>query len=461
MTSSLSSSDIVTDVPVDLLLFHLIVPLTARWLNPTHRAKMFFQFWCRTLSRWLRLTSFLYGVDGQRFPEEEGHVVYRSWKAWILRSHPPIPGVANVDGTTTGSGEELDIDAPVLFVQDGALYRVPNVDRMLPLNDRRIFVPVNENGDALDPNEDLWGLVDPNMELNRVIDGPRPLVDPKQGTLVVYGPPNFQRRLLAFVFLLWSSSMFFLAISLVCPCKFAWSVASAVNLTMKCTGLTCCNIVLFFIIFSEIVVVGRAIFMFTTLKQIRDIHCITAGVYVLGGTWYSGNWILKRLRSRTTTTTAATEERQQKDLKSQLKAVWRLFKAGIKLFYFIITFGILLPLSLGLMVELYLILPLRSAVDGEGGMIFVVNWAVGLIYMKITHRILAAMPDNELMADLNRVFVNANVHQWNAGLATRRVILPALVASVLVISCPLGLAWAVIRYKGNVFIRESFCFQYE
>ncbi|GJJ72204.1 E3 ubiquitin-protein ligase MARCH6 [Entomortierella parvispora] len=409
----LSSSEIVTDVPIDLLLFHLVVPLTARWLNPTHRAKVFFKHWCRTLSRWLRLTSFLYGVDGARFPEEEGHVVHRTWKTWILGSRPPIPGAANVDGATTGSGEELDISAPVVFVQDGALYRVPNVDRRLPLKDRLIFVPVNENGDALDPNEDLLGQVDHNAELPRIIDGPRPLVDPKQGTVVVYGPPNFQRRLLAFVFVLWTSSMFFLAMSLVCP-----------------------------------LVVGRAIFMWTGMNHIRDIHCITAGVYVLAGIWYSGNWILAKLRSRATMTAEMGEELQPRDLKSRLKAVWRVVTAGVKLAYFVLTFGIILPLALGLMVELYLILPLRSAVDGEGGMIFVVNWAVGLIYMKICHRILTAMPDNALIADLNRVFVNADVHQWDAGLATRRLILPAIMASFLVISCPLALAWAVIQYKG-------------
>lgn len=172
----------------------------------------------------MRLSSFLYGVDGQRFPEEEGYIVYRSWKAWILRSRPPIPGLVDVNGTTTGSGEELDIEAPVIFVQDGALYRVPNTDRVLPLKGRRIFVPVDANGDALDPSEDIFGQVDPLAELRaRGIDIPRPLVDPKQGTTVVYGPPHFQRRLLAFVFLLWTSVMLILTLALVCPCMLGYS----------------------------------------------------------------------------------------------------------------------------------------------------------------------------------------------------------------------------------------------
>lgn len=196
-----------------------MVPLTIRWLDPTNRIKVLFSAWWRQLSRWLRVSSFMYSTDNQRFYEEEGHVVYRTWKAWLLRYRPPIPGL-DQDEDCVGSGEELDIDAPVLFVRDGGWYRVPNTDRIVQMKNRRVLVPVDENGNALDPNEDLPGEVDPLMDyLPRNRDDPSPPVDPKENTTIVYGPPHFKRRLIAFLILIWTSVMTFMVLSVISPSK--------------------------------------------------------------------------------------------------------------------------------------------------------------------------------------------------------------------------------------------------
>src|SRR5690554_2561575 len=123
------------------MLFHLVIPLTVRWINPKERVIALFSAWWRHLARWLRLSSFMYATQGQRYYDEEGHLEYRTWKAWLLRSRPPIPGMDDVDEHAVGSGEELDIDAPVVFVRDGGLIRVPNTDRVVHLKDRRVLVP--------------------------------------------------------------------------------------------------------------------------------------------------------------------------------------------------------------------------------------------------------------------------------------------------------------------------------
>ncbi|KAF9098672.1 hypothetical protein BGX27_000753 [Mortierella sp. AM989] len=392
----------ISDLPIDLLLFHLVFPLTARWLNPTNLFKTLFEEWWRKLSHWLRLSSFMYASNGQRFYDEEGYFVYRSWKAWILRWRPPIPGMEDEDGETTGSGEELDIDAPVIFVRDGGLLRVPNSDRIFHLKDRRVLIPVDEDGNALDPNEDLPGEVDPLTELqNRRREG---LIDPKENTTIVYAPPHFKYRLSAFVLLLWISVTSFLVLSVVVP-----------------------------------MVLGRAIFTLKTDRQVHDIYSILVGAYFLCGLWYLVDWISAKIHA------VSSRGLQPVDIEAQLKAVWTLCRMTVKLIYFGLAFGIIMPFILGLMIELFIILPLRTTIEEKTSIIFVVNWAVGLLYMKIVHRILSAMPNLQFAADMNRVFVGTNVNNWDTNLATRRLILPVLGISILMIGGPLLLAWITVE----------------
>ncbi|KAG0279290.1 hypothetical protein BGZ95_001712 [Linnemannia exigua] len=397
----------ISDLPIDLLLFHLVVPLTFRWLDPTNRVKDLFTAWWRQLSRWLRLSSFN-TTDNQRFYEEEGHVVYRTWKAWLLRSRPPIPGLDQDEGDTVGSGEELDIDAPVLFVRDGCWYRVPNTDRVVQLKDRRVLVPVDENGNALDPNEDLPGIVDPlmdNLPHNR--DDPSPPVDPKEGTTIVYGPPNFKRRLIVFIILLWTSVMTFLVLSVVSP-----------------------------------MVLGRAIFSLKSTRPVHDVYSFVVGVYFLSGVWYTVDKAWTKLHMLYTRGTGPI------DIRVVLKGLWTAFKLVAKMTYFVLAFGVLMPFTLGLMVELFVVLPLRNAIDEDANVIFMVDWAVGLIYMKIIHRILSVLPNNRFAIDMNRVFVGTDVNRWDAGLATRRLILPVFGICALVVVGPFICAWIAAEALG-------------
>ncbi|KAF9913002.1 hypothetical protein EC991_005870 [Linnemannia zychae] len=398
----------ISDLPIDLLLFHLVVPLTFRWLDPTSRVKNLFTAWWRHLSRWLRLSSFMYTTDNQRFYEEEGHVVYRTWKAWLLRSRPPIPGLDQDESDTVGSGEELDIDAPVLFVRDGCWYRVPNTDRILQLKDRRVLVPVDENGNALDPNEDLPGVVDPLMDnLLRNRDDPSPLVDPKEGTVIVYGPPNFKRRLIAFIILLWTSVMTFLVLSIITP-----------------------------------MILGRAIFSLKSARPIHDVYSFVVGIYFLSGVWYAVNWTWSKVHMLYTRGTRPIDSR------AVFSALWATSKLVAKLTYFVLTFGILMPFTLGLMVELFVVLPLRNAIDEDANVIFMVDWAVGLIYMKIIHRFLSVLPNNRFAIDMNRVFVGTDVNRWDAGLATRRLILPVFGMCALAVVSPFACAWVATEALG-------------
>lgn len=188
---------------------------------------------------------------------------------------------------------------------------------------------------------------------------------------------------------------------------------------------------------------GRAIFTLKTDRQVHDIYSILVGAYFLCGLWYLVDWISAKIHA------VSSRGLQPVDIEAQLKAVWTLCRMTVKLIYFGLAFGIIMPFILGLMIELFIILPLRTTIEEKTSIIFVVNWAVGLLYMKIVHRILSAMPNLQFAADMNRVFVGTNVNNWDTNLATRRLILPVLGISILMIGGPLLLAWITVESLGK------------
>ncbi|KAG0280310.1 hypothetical protein BGZ95_010589 [Linnemannia exigua] len=395
----------LSDIPVDMLLFHLAVPLTIRWMNPADRFKILFIGWWKKLAETMRLSSFMYGNDGKRYPEEEGHIVYRTWKAWLLRYRPPIPKVEN--NGTVGSGEELDVDAPVIFVPDGGLYRVPSTDRVVHLKNRRVLVPVDAEGRALDPKEDIPAEIDPMMEiLPRGREPPRP-INPKDHTVVVYTPPNFKRRLISFIVIMWTSTMFFLALSIVVP-----------------------------------LVLGRFLVTFMTDRAVHDVYSFVVGVYVVGIAWRIQEWALSVYR------TFKSEGTPEVDVHAHLTTVLEAVTLVAKTAYFGLAFGVLLPFLLGFMAELFIIIPLRTALGEDVKIIFAMTWALGLLYTRVVHQILSSFPTNRFTVDMNAVFVGTDIGGWAVGLATRRLVLPALGIFVSAIGCPLGLAWTVTKTLG-------------
>ena len=189
---------------------------------------------------------------------------------------------------------------------------------------------------------------------------------------------------------------------------------------------------------------GRAIVKLKTERQVHDVYAIFIGVYTLRGLWFVVDWVSSK------TLTITSHGLQPIDFKAQIRFAKNLCYLGAKVLYFGLTFGIMMPFTLGLMVELYVVLPLRTAVDEpEAGIIFAVIWAVGLLYMKIVHRILSVMTNNRYAADMNRVFNGANVQNWDTMLATRRLILPTLGMAALAVGGPFVLAWIAAEGLGE------------
>ncbi|CAG8627006.1 5045_t:CDS:10 [Rhizophagus irregularis] len=96
----------ISDFPADLLVFHIVVPVTVTWAKPKRLFRKLFENWWKVTSRVLRLTSFMFG--GRHYDEE---------------------------GT------------------DGGLVRAPSYDGITVVPGRRMLIPVNEDGTLKNPGE--------------------------------------------------------------------------------------------------------------------------------------------------------------------------------------------------------------------------------------------------------------------------------------------------------------------
>jgi E3 ubiquitin-protein ligase DOA10 len=178
----------ISDFPADLLVFHIIVPVTVTWAKPKRLFRKLFENWWKVASRFLRLTSFMFG--GRHYDEEGTHE-RRTLRAVLFRLKAPIP--------VAGEVVDDDENAEVVFVKDGGFVRAPSYDGVPVIPGRRMLIPVNEDGTLKNPEE-------------------APAVDELNYT-IVYVPPNFKARVITFLFLMWLCGSLFCCSVTVLPRK--------------------------------------------------------------------------------------------------------------------------------------------------------------------------------------------------------------------------------------------------
>src|SRR5690554_1838853 len=115
-----------------------------------------------------------------------------------------------------------------------------------------------------------------------------------------------------------------------------------------------------------IVILGRSLLTLATERQVHDIYAFVIGVYVISGIWHLQEWLLSVHRTVTSHGFPSIE------IGACARSVMYVGKLIAKVVYFGAVFGILFPLTLGLMMELFLIIPLRSADHNNTGVIFVI-----------------------------------------------------------------------------------------
>ena len=155
----ISTMEPVFEVPVDLLISHIALPLTTHFVKPSAAIKETWKWWFFITARMLRLSSFLFG---SRVPDEEGSIPFSE----ILR-HKRRPAIEFIP-------EES-------FEPNGSFLRVPATDT-IPLNRRKqMLIPVTEDNHRLDGQEET--------------DEQRDDTDFR----VVYVPPHFSTRIYNFI----------------------------------------------------------------------------------------------------------------------------------------------------------------------------------------------------------------------------------------------------------------------
>jgi E3 ubiquitin-protein ligase MARCH6 len=241
---------------------------------------------------------------------------------------------------------------------EGSFRRVPATDYIALGRDVRATARVHEDGTPFD--EEAVELIE-----QQNVEAERAQHDPGKDYMIVYLPPFFRYRLFAFMLSMWS----------VCAVMFGLVVAIPIQL-------------------------GRSIFSVIISREVHDGYSLLLGFYLLWACYLFGKSI-DRLDKR----------RQRVRLDDGPNADIRLlvFKRGLlwsaKMLYMSLSLGIVVPILLALVVDLYVVLPIRKGLaPGLVPKVRLVDaWALGLVYGKIALHITQLHPPNDVTRGLHHV----------------------------------------------------------
>ncbi|KAI0676025.1 hypothetical protein C8Q78DRAFT_1142731 [Trametes maxima] len=279
---------------------------------------------------------------------------------------------------------------------DGTFRRVPNNDNVALVKGIPATVQVDEEGYPL--NVDGIRLI---ILQDTEADKAKRRI--KEDYAVVYIPPQFKYRVLTFLLCLWSVGSAFLATFLAAP-----------------------------------VLLGRGFFRLFVPYDVHDGYSFIVGFYLLWGCWLVGS-ALDRM-----------DKRRQRRWTEERPAEWPLYvlKRGLlwisQASYMIVTLGVIIPTLMGLVVELYIIQPIKHTANPlvEPRIRMVDMWALGLLYTKIIVRVMRQQQArHERMRGVERLFRNGWLHMDPIN-ATMDVIAPVSAGLLAMIVLPAACVWA-------------------
>jgi E3 ubiquitin-protein ligase MARCH6 len=180
----------LSELPIDLLFLHIVLPTIIESIKPRELISPFCHAWWEHAAHEFRLTSFLFG---DRVVEEEVGSRF-TWRrlplirdlAWVRRDEVELP-------------------------DDGGFARVPASDSVVfPENLKQMLISTNEAGAPLD---------DRGAELIQAQDeaARKAHRDPAEDYQIVYLPPSFTRRVMAFMLYLWATGSAITVVALGTP----------------------------------------------------------------------------------------------------------------------------------------------------------------------------------------------------------------------------------------------------
>jgi E3 ubiquitin-protein ligase MARCH6 len=179
-------SEPLSDVPIDLLFLHFVLPYTMHYFRPKKFVfHMVVHAW-KHLARYLRLTSYMFG---DRYPMEEFTPQHASWTSFVM--------------TVFGIHDPRNI-------HDGSFRRVPASDNVALPRDMRATAEVNSNGEPI--TEAAAKLI--QLQNSEAEKAKRNV---KSDFMVVYIPPHFRYRIMLFISALWIAFAIFAAMAFSVP----------------------------------------------------------------------------------------------------------------------------------------------------------------------------------------------------------------------------------------------------
>jgi E3 ubiquitin-protein ligase MARCH6 len=379
-----SSNEPVLEFPIDLLFYNFLMPLAVKFFKPSDGLHAMYSWWFRQCARMLRLTWFMFD---ERQQDEEGYIVRRSWKDMLQGLYGDALPSMKVEDPSLPFKDDPSLKA--FIMQDGRYVRAPASDQVRVKKGAPIFLEVDEFNNRLD------------KELNRPAgeaDWDSDLY--KQ----VYVPPHFRLRITAFIISIW----IFAALTGVC-------------------------------ITIVPLVFGREVFSMIIPANVRknDVYAFSIGIYILGSALY----MILHVRQFVTylvKSLSLNADTPRNVFRIASNIALRIAK--IAWTYSAVIF--LLPTLCAFLTEFYAIIPLHTYFSpAEPHTIhFVQSWTLGLLYVKLTTRLIQFYPGSRPAASLQLIIRDGYLNP-DAGLATRAFILPATVALLTALFWP----WALAR----------------
>ena len=325
----------LSNVPIDLLFLHLVLPYTMHYFRPKKAIKDIATAVWKFLATRLRLTSYFFG--GRHAREE---YTPSKWQDNFVRPETYV--------------EEDDI------VPDGYFRRVPATDNLALPRDMRATVTVNAEGEPVD---------DAGRELmaQQNAEAEKAKHNVQDDYMVVYIPPHFRWRIFGFIALLWIIGAVFVGFMVAVP-----------------------------------VSLGRSFFRLFTPRDVHDGYSFIVGFYLIWMCYLTARAIdrLDRRRRR------RGVEGPRADLRVLVVKRGLLWMA--KTFYMMFFLGVVIPILLALVIDLYVVLPIRLSVNPSmvPRIRIVDQWTLGLLYAKIALHVHRIQPPNRITRGLQHVSSN-------------------------------------------------------
>ncbi|KAJ3008978.1 UNVERIFIED_CONTAM: hypothetical protein HDU68_002880, partial [Siphonaria sp. JEL0065] len=468
-------SEPLSEFPIDLLIFHFLVPAIVSWIKPKELIVYALKGYYRFAARRLRLTNFLFGE--RMADEENGEVGEDPYVVKVFEEpeevgavdEDALPDLATDDVEEVGGVETVQahddtqpVAAPAQLAQTPAVVgrttpymRVPNHDRIPLKPGTKVMIPMTRDGP-------LVGRADETEE------------DIKSNWTRVYVPPHLRLRLLALMLFQWLFGISLAAFLTVGPLyigrfffvhlhtyftnqpltPLVFSTAS--NDTSVPEQLLNSTSSYFSAHRFRFLTPGNS----TSLGSIggrpdlpvHDLFSLSFGLLVFIGIAISCIWLFKcanavrdhyRRALRDETNPATGGEKLRRAAVEGTR--WAYENA---LMYFVVTskalfigfwVGVAIPTLLGLLFEIYVVVPFLG--DKQQTRVFFIlqDWALGAIYTKVIHSIIMNAPDTEF----RRVLVQARDQIRQGGLrrfelrpVALKVVLPVVLVAVALIFLP-------------------------